>query len=454
MDCRHCFGKKWRHSTQAEDGGLSAIVSVAYFSVVACECSPNYELAGGNMLKPFEELGNAVAKSWANHGSKEDNFSELATEALIASKVLTSVDPGEIVFWVMNSNNVPSQDAEDFGQPPVNLYVGDGFYIQALFWVDSTTAIHEHSFSGAFGVLHGSSVHSTYSFTPEKEACRRLVIGQTDFLGAELLERGDVRTILPGDKLIHSLFHLDRPSVSLVVRTSPKLSLERPQYAYLKPFIAFDDARLPALQVVQLRMLESQLTTDANAFWQTAGDLVAKCDPFILCQVLAMAYRKVDDTAGWNTLLSRINTDNQALVGHILPCLKEGTRVSRLASLRASVHDTTHRFFLALLLNVPHREEMYRLVTQRFPASDPKALVVQWLGEIFGEERGGIKISPAALFLIDRILDDPDFERNKAALRKHFEASPDIDESTLRKSWLQIQNVELLKPLLTNAAVM
>jgi hypothetical protein len=405
------------------------------------------------MLKAFEQLGTAVEAAWEKNGRNENDFSRIATEALTQSGVLASVNPEEIIAWLMNSNEVPNQDATDFGQPPINVYTGKGFYIQALFWIDSTTAIHEHSFTGAFGVLYGSSVHSTYNFTAEKTVSRRLVIGRTDFLSAELLQRGDVRTILPGDKLIHALFHLDRPSVSLVVRTSPKLRLERPQYAYLKPYLAFDDVNLPRLQVVQLRMLESLFATDLEAFWRTAGSLAGKCDPFILCQILAIAYRKVDDVKHWNGLLDSISGENRGLVDYIVPCLKEGNRSNRLFSLRTAIHDPVHRFFLALLLNVPQREEIYKLVAQKFPGDDPKALILKWLGEIFGEGRAGIKISPSALFLIDRIIENPDFESSKAVLRQHFESFPDIDEPALRNSWMQIQKVDLLKPLLTGTAV-
>jgi len=409
---------------------------------------------GGNVLKEFERLGNAVAHAWEKVGRDEDALADIATNALIASKVLTTVDPNDIITWLITSNQVPSQDAEDFGQPPVNVYVGEGFYIQALFWIDGTTAVHEHSFSGAFGVLHGSSVHSMYSFMSKKVVSKRLVIGQTELVSAELLNRGDVRTILSGDRLIHSLFHLDRPSVSLVIRTSPKLHLPRPQYAYLKPFLAFDDTKLPKLQMIQLRMLESLFATDLKAFWHVAGDMVSDCDPFVLSQVLAIAYRKADDSANWDALLSRIAAANKELVEYIVPCLKEGNRINRLLSLRANVHDPIHRFFLALLLNVPRREQIYKLVAQRFPSSDPKTLVLQWLGEIFGEERAGIRISQPALVLIDRILDDPDFERSKAALTKHFEVYHEIDEVTLRNSWRHIQNVDVLKPLFSSSAVM
>src|ERR1019366_9823901 len=55
----------------------------------------------------------------------------------------------------------------------------------------------------------------------------------------EWLTRGDVRPILPGSGLVHALFHLDRPSVSVVVRT-PSDALAGPQYSYSRAGLAFD----------------------------------------------------------------------------------------------------------------------------------------------------------------------------------------------------------------------
>ncbi|PON12824.1 hypothetical protein C2W62_37570 [Candidatus Entotheonella serta] len=55
----------------------------------------------------------------------------------------------------------------------------------------------------------------------------------------ELLERGEVRPILPGQQFIHALFYLYRPSVSICVRTghSPTGS---PQFNYSPPYFAQD----------------------------------------------------------------------------------------------------------------------------------------------------------------------------------------------------------------------
>ena len=405
------------------------------------------------VIAQFEQLGNTVATLWEKAGSTPDSFAEIATTALANSRVLTIIEPKDIVTWLINGNNVPGQNASDFGQPPVNVYVGNGFYIQVLFWLDSTTAIHEHAFSGAFGVLAGSSVQSTYTFDTQQVASDRLIVGHTRFVTSELLYRGDVRSIYSGDKLIHSLFHLERPSLSVVVRTSTKADEKRPQYAYLRPYLAFDDLNPPRLQSIQLRMLESLFQTDRTAFWESAGQIVGSCEPFMLSQVLAMAYQ-ASDAENWNTLLGKIGGRNKELIKYIVPCLTENSRIHRIVGLRSSVHDSTHRFFLALLLNVPAREEIYRLISTRYPSDDPQALCLKWLGEIFSEQRMGIKLTLPLLFIIERLLLNPDFESSRTELKKHFQTEDDEEISRLQPVWRQLYSLDVLQPLFTTYATL
>jgi len=58
-------------------------------------------------------------------------------------------------------------------------------------------------------------------------------------------------------------------------------------------------------------MLESLFATDREAFWRTAGEVVGKCDPFILCQVLAIAYRSQTMPRIGNALVDRISSENR-----------------------------------------------------------------------------------------------------------------------------------------------
>src|SRR4029077_7499028 len=102
---------------------------------------------------------------------------------------------------------------EAFGQPPVTLFWNGRFQIDVLFWHTATTAIHQHAFCGAFAVLGGSSVHCRYEFTPRRKLNSRFLIGRAALREVELLEVGAMRRIARGAGLIHSLFHLETPSV-------------------------------------------------------------------------------------------------------------------------------------------------------------------------------------------------------------------------------------------------
>jgi len=403
------------------------------------------------VINAFECLGNKIAKEWMQKNSQEEAFAEIATAQLAESNILTTVAPEEIVSWLMKPEHVLEQKVSQFGQPPVRVYTGDNFYIEALFWIDGTTSIHEHAFSGAFGVLAGSSVQSTYAFTPEKAASERLIVGHTRFVTSELLDRGSVRPIHSGDKLIHSLFHLDRPSVSIVVRSSSKLRDARPQYFYLKPHLALYDFDLPSLWVIQTRMFESLARTDVPSFWKAAQEISGHCDPFMLFRVLSIAFRlKNKDNQSWDFLLSIIPSQSRWLLDYVLPCVEENERTAKISSLRAKVHDAAQRFFLALLLNVPTREELLKLVAERFPGQAPQSLILTWLAEIFREKKAGIQLNSEMLFLLEHILQDSNFEHAMPVLREAFRCEGQADEQLMRNVWLHLQTVDIFRPLLNS----
>src|SRR6266700_5917621 len=168
-------------------------------------------------MRPFAELGALIEGAWREKNYGEETFPAIASGALSDSKLPARVDPWDIIRWVHSTTELPEQMdlTANFGNPPITLYVGPRFFIDAYYWLDSTTSIHQHSFSGAFQVLLGSSVHARYNFEKELE--------------------------------INSHFHLDRPSVTITIR-SYKAPSDAVQFSYLKPYLArnpfFTDALL------------------------------------------------------------------------------------------------------------------------------------------------------------------------------------------------------------------
>src|SRR6266487_5293697 len=192
-------------------------------------------------MEVFRELGSLVESLWRGKNYSETAFPDIAARALTQTNLRESVSPSEIIRWVHTEVQLPrQQDIEaNFGNPPITLYCGPRFYIDIYFWLDGTTEIHQHSFAGAFQVLTGSSIHCRYSFREKEAINEHFLLGEISFEDVELLREGDIREIIPGRQHIHSLFHLDRPSTTVAVRTFGMPSFQ-PQYSYRKPYLAVD----------------------------------------------------------------------------------------------------------------------------------------------------------------------------------------------------------------------
>src|SRR6266536_3105858 len=192
-------------------------------------------------MRPFVELGALVESRWREQNYNEESFPAIAAEALGELKLDDRVDPWEIIRWVHQTPALPEQMDLDgkFGNPPLTLYVGPRFYVDIYYWLDGTTSIHQHAFTGAFQVLLGSSIHSRYSFREEKIINEHFSAGELALEEVQLLKLKDVRLIRAGRNFIHSLFHLDRPSATITIRTehTPSAAL---QYDYRKPHFALD----------------------------------------------------------------------------------------------------------------------------------------------------------------------------------------------------------------------
>ena len=119
----------------------------------------------------FADLGSLVEDRWKENNYDEDSFPEIASQSLIEKDPSKHVDPWDIIRWCHTTHAWPGQqDVEGkFGNPPLTLFAGSRFHVDVYFWVDGTTAIHQHSFSGAFQVLLGSSIHSQYRFENEQK---------------------------------------------------------------------------------------------------------------------------------------------------------------------------------------------------------------------------------------------------------------------------------------------
>ena len=414
-------------------------------------------------MEPFQQLGKSLKTRWLEKKLSLDVFPELAYDALLEFHAHEHVEAADILRWTLQTDPLPLQAdlKAAFGQPPVTLYLDDVFSITALFWLDGTTEIHQHSFSGAFLVLTGSSVHSYYSFDLKEAINERLQLGGLAWEQSELLSPGDVRKIQSGRCFIHALFHLARPSVSVVVRTHQDRSSGL-QYSYQRPGVAYDPFKPPPTLIRRLQCARVLLETEAPDAAAALGELIANSDPYTAWKVLML----VDDSAYGRRISSQICEVGSKRHGRLMDALtaavEEARHQKRLVLRRRILHDAEHRFFLALLMNVPSRDRILDLIRQRFPDRDPVDSIIGWIRDLSspgpdaqaagqkGDARGlGLKIDEGALWAVHRLLLGRTQVDITAELRTGgLPEGVSISEAEVQKLCFLLPHTSLFRPLL------
>ena len=407
-------------------------------------------------MQPFTELGTLVESRWRDQNYNEKLLPGIAAQALSEVNPSGRVDPWEIIRWFHTTPDLPQQmDLEaNFGDPPLTLYVGPRFFIDVYYWLDGTTSIHQHSFSGAFQVLLGSSVHTHYRFEKDREINQHFQTGKILPGDVSLLTQGDVREIIPGPQFMHSLFHLERPSATITIRNYKTFDAAV-QFSYYKPFLAYDpfftDASLKRkLQTVKLLLSMKHPQADRfigelleSADFQTAYTVLEQAFEFLCHRELAEIVGVSRSRDRFQALFERARRKHGEVVDLLPPVFEETWREKEISRRRAMIKGEDHRFFMALLLNVPERATVLRLVNEKFPGKDPINLIVGWMRElaatkIFGSHEPNVlgigEFDDRHLLVFKGLLEGFTKEELKARLAAEFPqvavSNPTVEEVT------------------------
>ena len=393
-------------------------------------------------MKFFNELGALVEQRWRDKNYDEAVFPDIAATALDEMAPHQHLNAWEIVRWLHITPQLPRQmDVEGrFGDPPITLFAGNRFYIDIYFWLDGTTSIHQHAFSGAFQLLLGSSLHSQYAFKHDEQINEHFCVGQVNFENIELLQVGQTRKVLSGRRFIHSLFHLDRPSATITIRTQQDIQTQ-PQWDYLKPNLARDpffreESLTKKLQSVSL--LLSMKHPDADSF---LSDLLASSDFQSAFLILDLAYRHFTTDAlqqlfrlgkgeeRFASLFDIARKRHGQLIDVLPPVFDEFQRQTSIINRRQFLTGAEHRFFLALLLNVPDKKLIVDLVQERFPENDALDTIGEWLSElsttkVLGSQEPNVlgieDFDDDYLFVFQRMMEGLSTGQIQAAIDKEF----------------------------------
>lgn len=421
----------------------------------------------------FRELGRAIDARWRDAHYDHETFPSLASRALSENNLTSELSLKQVLDWVWSTPDLPQQEDIEatFGDPPLTLYRNERFYISLLVWADSTTSIHEHGFGGAFQVLQGSSLHSRFAFTRRDRINDHLLVGDISSSGSEILHRGEVRSIEPGGKFIHSLFHLERPSATIVVRTHETPG-RTPQFSYLRPSLAYDPFFVSKHHSLRRRLqcLTLAFRLQSPDLFDTIEQLVATEDTHSAFVVLDLVNRYLCNrmkTAGsakdalaesWADVLTKARARHGDVIDMLPSVFERQVREATIVSRRETIVAPEHRFFLALLLNALDRRTILDVVQREFPDKTATETVVDWLEELSRSRDGtsaeetvlGVNIDDLSLLIVENALNEIPPSESAVALAKDGWLSAESSEERV-KDVLATLRVSILGPLFNDA---
>ncbi len=396
----------------------------------------------------FEKLGQTVLERWREQNFSLEAFPELARIAIDEAPPSENVDLEELIHEFLANDEQPFQSQSGFGQPELVAYNDPRFYIQILFWMEGTTKIHQHGFSGAFHVMHGSSVHSEFDFVGAQSVTPHIRTGDLRMKKIELLETGRTVPIASGRKCIHSLFHLDTPSVTVVVRTQHDPGTG-PQYNYLPPHIAIDPLSPDPLTTRRTQILDILENLDHPSYATHVGEMVESLDFERGFSTLLHAMPRLQDLGKWEPILATFQNRHGDLAKGVPDTLAECLRREYITQMRHHIENPDHRFFLALVMNVQNRNDIHSLITKRCPDQSPVETILGWVAELIEPTDFGLTLLDAAFafpesldieaqynLLIDALKhaleEDSEDSESKTVGAKHPEIHSALSESCLR----------------------
>jgi hypothetical protein len=301
-------------------------------------------------------IADQVESRWAAERYRPERFPAVAAAALREHE---PPDFPAIAAALSGGLELPRQRRLDqsFGQPALTLHHGERFVVEALCWHTGSPAIHQHSFSGAFRVTTGRSVHGRYRFTTRERLADGVTAGDLELIEVRVLDAGSVTAIPAGADLIHSAFHLDNPSMTVIVRTH---DTGEPEYTYLPPGLAYDPAARGETLHKRLQLLDTLHHADHPSYRDCVELALDSTGLYEGMEVLLRIHNHRLPPSELDDFTARFVKRQGEAARTVVEAVREQRRRSYLLAHRATVRDPDVRYVLACLLNAFDRGSFVR----------------------------------------------------------------------------------------------
>jgi len=370
--------------------------------------------------KAFERLGADIERRWAAIGGGFDSFPRAAVDKL-SSFVTDEIATGTLLADLCRNPFLPPQlePLRPTSNPCIQVWRGKQFHIEVLFVVEPATAIHDHPFAGAFGVVDGSSLEIEYTWEETEPIAHAVDGGTLTMSQHRLFGPGDVCALAP--ELSHSMAHLGLPSVLVVARTTatrPRTHMFLPGGTRITENEVKADEDTLGCKLLLANVAARLEGEPAASALSGLSDWGAR-DPAAAFE-LARAAADVGQ-ADWITehLQPTLQGEHSIDASYLADAVEQRQLEHRLCRALHKVNDHGQRLLLGLLFSPLQRADILALVAAAYPDRGIPELLFSWLREILREQDNpplGIALNENELIVLQELLeesDDTDFASRK-----------------------------------------
>jgi hypothetical protein len=130
-----------------------------------------------------------------------------------------------------------------------------------------------------------------------------------------------------------------------------------------------------------LQILTAIKEIDRPRYVDTLARLIPATDLYTTYRYMRHYYESPARRDERASLAALVRTAHHERGNRLIACLDKLAQDGFLIDKRKHLRDRDHRFFVALLLNVPDRDTILRLIQSRYPG-DPVEHVVRWINEL------------------------------------------------------------------------
>lgn len=405
----------------------------------------------------IQGLVREVRHRWKLHGGELSRFPRAAAEALQHRALHQNFQFYEdVIGWVESAKKLPLQpserDGREFGQPGITAYWGRDFFIDVYFWVTPEISIHNHSFSGAFALLNGRSLHCVYDFVPREGSRGRIRVGQLNLRGWKLMEPGSVHEIHSGTRFVHQVWHLSHPTVSLVIRTCQ--DRKHPiLYRFTRSGLAIaqqtPEGGQHALTIKKAKLMRFLHRIGHPQRWDYMNKVISSASPESAYDILMRYVELWGDAEGVARLLRGMPIRNKIWLAMREALLEELSLQPRIDWERVTSED--HRFLLSVLLSARDRETCSAMI-EAYSGERLEDFVITNLQSMMKSRVFSVTFPPIAYAILRGLVKGMSYSEIKRELEKDYLRREILSRSDdLEKLCRELQSLPLLKSLMTTS---